>query len=204
MFKGATNFLRKTSSLVGLEGFLNVDKQLEGLDSVGGVLKLDKYLEVPNGLDPTVVLGKLIEATTDAVFNLPAVVSAQAWSKASQAFMYSFDYRSERTRGKDFLAGLPIVNKSGTNGAPPEAVAHGDELGLLFDTQDLFGNPVPSAKLTSPKDQNARKSFASFIAKFAYLNTSSMHQDNVFKTFSSKGTPFVKIGEKITVDNDFR
>ncbi|ETN57722.1 carboxylesterase 3 [Anopheles darlingi] len=204
VFKGATNFLRKTSSLVGLDAFLNVEKQLSGLDTVGGVLKLDKYLEVPNGLDPTVVLGKLIEATTDAIFNLPAVVSAQAWSKASQAFMYSFDYRSESTRGKDFLAGLPIVNKSGTNGAPPEAVAHGDELGLLFDTQDLFGNPVPTAKITSPKDQNARKSFASFIAKFAYLNTSSMHQDNVFKTFSSKGTPFVKIGEKITVDNDFR
>ncbi|XP_058062396.1 carboxylesterase 5A [Anopheles bellator] len=204
VFKGATNFLRKTSGLVGLEGFLGLEKQVQALESVGGVLKLDKYLEVPSGWNVMQVLGKLVEATTDALFNLPAVVSAQTWSKRSQAFMYSFDYRSERTHGKDFLAGLPIVAKSGTNGAPMELVAHGDELGILFDTQDLFGNPVQSATLSSAADLNARKSFASFVAKFAYLNVSSMHQDNLFKGFSSKGTPFVKISDKIAVNNDFR
>ncbi|XP_035894929.1 cocaine esterase [Anopheles stephensi] len=203
-FKGATNFLKKTSSLVGLDGFLNVEKQVQALDSVGGVLKLDKYLEIPSNWDVTQVLGKLVEATTDAVFNLPAVVSAQAWSKSSKAFMYSFEHRSDNTRGRDFLTGLPIVAKAGKNGADERLVAHGDELGLLFDTHDVFGNPIQSASVKSAKDINARKSFASFIAKFAYLNMTSMHQDNVFKSFSSKGTPFVKVGEKIAVDNDFR
>lgn len=203
-FKGATNFLKKTSSLVGLEGFLNVEKQVQALDTVGGILKLDKYLEIPAGWDVTQIFSKLVEATTDAVFNLPAVVSAQAWSKSSKAFIYSFEHRSDSTKGRDFLAGLPIVAKTGTNGADGRFVGHGDELGLLFDTHDVYGNPIASATVKSAKDLNARKSFASFIAKFAYLNTSSMHQDNVFKSFSSKGTPFVRVGEKIAVDNDFR
>uniref|UniRef100_A0A182R0P7 Carboxylesterase type B domain-containing protein n=1 Tax=Anopheles farauti TaxID=69004 RepID=A0A182R0P7_9DIPT len=203
-FKGATNFLKKTSSLVGLDGFLNVEKQVQALDSVGGILNLDKYLEIPSGWDVTKIFGKLVEATTDAVFNLPAVVSAQAWSKSSKAFIYSFEHRSDNTRGRDFLSGLPIVAKTGTNGADAGLVAHGDELGILFDTHDVHGNPVESAALRSAKDMNARKSFASFIAKFAYLNMSSMHQDNVFKSFSSKGTPFVKISDKISTDSDFR
>ncbi|XP_040150855.1 carboxylesterase 5A [Anopheles arabiensis] len=203
-FKGATNFLKKTSSLVGLEGFLNVEKQVQALDTVGGILQLDKYLEIPAGWDVTQIFSKLVEATTDAVFNLPAVVSAQTWSKSSKAFIYSFEHRSDSTKGRDFLAGLPIVAKTGTNGADGRLVGHGDELGLLFDTHDVYGNPIASATVKSAKDLNARKAFASFIAKFAYLNTSSMHQDNVFKSFSSKGTPFVRVGEKIAVDNDFR
>uniref|UniRef100_A0AAG5CPA7 Carboxylesterase type B domain-containing protein n=1 Tax=Anopheles atroparvus TaxID=41427 RepID=A0AAG5CPA7_ANOAO len=203
-FKGATGFLKKMSSMVGLEGFLNVAKQVPAQEAVGGVLQLDKYLAIPNNWAPTKILGRLVEATTDAVFNLPAVVSAQAWSKGSKAFMYSFEHRSDGTKGSDFLAGLPIVAKSGSSSAPAGAVAHGDELGILFDTHDVFGNPIASAAVTSPKDMNARKSFASFIAKFAYLNMTSMHQDNVFKSFSSKGTPFVKIGEKIAVENEFR
>uniref|UniRef100_A0A182RNA3 Carboxylesterase type B domain-containing protein n=1 Tax=Anopheles funestus TaxID=62324 RepID=A0A182RNA3_ANOFN len=204
VFKGPTNFLKKTTSLIGLEGFLDVEKSVQSLGSVGGVLNLDKYLEIPNGWDTTQILGKLMEATTDAVFNLPAVVSAQAWSKSSKAFVYSFEHRSDNTRGRDFLSGLPIVAKTGKNGANDGVVAHGDELGILFDTHDVFGNPTISAALKSTKDINARKSFASFIAKFAYLNMSSMHQDNVFKSFSSKGTPFVKVGEQVSVGNDFR
>uniref|UniRef100_A0A182VYJ0 Carboxylesterase type B domain-containing protein n=1 Tax=Anopheles minimus TaxID=112268 RepID=A0A182VYJ0_9DIPT len=203
-FKGPTNFLKKTSSLVGLDRFLNIEKKVAALGSVGGVLNLDKYLEIPSGWDVTQILGKLVEATTDAIFNLPAVVSAQAWSKSSKAFIYSFEHRSDNTHGRDFLSGLPIVAKAGKNGADDRLVAHGDELGILFDSHDVFGNPILSASVKSTKDMNARKSFASFIAKFAYLNMSSMHQDNVFKSFSSKGTPFVKIGEQISVDNDFR
>uniref|UniRef100_A0A182MJU3 Carboxylesterase type B domain-containing protein n=1 Tax=Anopheles culicifacies TaxID=139723 RepID=A0A182MJU3_9DIPT len=192
------------NAIDGLEGFLNIEKKVPALGSVGGFLNLDKYLQIPDGWDVTQILGKLVEATTDAIFNLPAVVSAQAWSKSSKAFIYSYEHRSENTHGRDFLTGLPIVAKSGKNGANDRLVAHGDELGILFDTHDVFGNPTLSASVKSPKDINARKAFASFIAKFAYLNMSSMHQDNVFKSFSSKGTPFVKIGEQISVDNDFR
>lgn len=90
------------------------------------------------------VLAKLTEATTDALFNLPVLVTAKAWSKVAPAYLYSFEYSGEaKTRGSAFLAGLPLVSK----GTTKEKVAHGDELIYLFDARDLFGAPLPNQEV---------------------------------------------------------
>ncbi|XP_055611398.1 pyrethroid hydrolase Ces2a [Uranotaenia lowii] len=205
-FASATMFLQKTSKLVGLDGFLNLNKSIDLLDSLGSVLPLSKYLEIPKTWNVTQIFGKLVEATTDAMFNLPAIVTAQSWSKSSKSFFYSFEHRSDNTKGADFLTGLPLVaaRKSPTPQQKPEAVAHGDELGVLFDTHDIFGNRIDSAAVKSKRDINARQSFATFIAKFAHMNASNPRDDNLFKPFSSSGTPYIRIGEKISTENDFR
>ncbi|XP_055621466.1 carboxylesterase 1E-like [Toxorhynchites rutilus septentrionalis] len=203
VFSTATDFLQSTSKIVGLDNFLNLNKSVDLLDSLGGVLNLQRYLEVPKSWNVTQIFSKLVEATTDAVFNLPAVVTAQLWSDSSKAYFYSFEHRSDNTKGSDFLTGLPLVSKVSSE-KQKETVAHGDELGILFDTHDIFGNPVERASLKSKRDLNARQTFATFIAKFAHMNASNLRDDSLFKPFSSKGTPYIRIGEQITSANDFR
>ncbi|KXJ68641.1 carboxylesterase 5A [Aedes albopictus] len=202
-FTSPTNFLKSTSKIVGLDGFLNSNKSVPLLDSLGTVLDLTRYLEIPKAWNVTQIFGKLVEATTDAVFNLPAIVTAQAWSKSSKSFFYSFEHRSDNTKGSDFLKGLPLVAKS-NHEKQKMLVAHGDELGILFDTFDVHGNPIEKATVKSKRDINARKAFATFIAKFAHMNASNPRDDSLFKPFSTKGTPYIKIGEQITTENDFR
>ncbi|XP_058447535.1 carboxylesterase 5A [Malaya genurostris] len=202
-FGTATNFLKTTSEIVGLKNFLKLNKSVDMLDSLGSVLDLSKYLEIPKSWNVTQVFDKLVEATTDAVFNLPAIVTAQSWSKAGKSYFYSFEHRSDNTRGSDFLSGLPLVAKQSSD-RRKDAVGHGDELGILFDTHDIHGNLITKAVIKSKRDLNARQAFVAFIAKFAYMNSSNSEDDSLFKAFSSKGTPYTKIGEKATLNNDFR
>lgn len=202
-FSSASNFLKSTSKMVGLGEFLNLNKSVALLDSLGTVLDLSSYLEIPQTWNITQVFGKLVEATTDAVFNLPAIVTAQSWSKSSKSFFYSFEHRSDSTKGSDFLAGLPLVSKTNPE-TQKTAIAHGDELGILFDTHDIYGNLIQKAAVKSKRDINARKAFATFIAKFAHMNASNPRDDSLFKPFTSKGTPFIKIGEQVSAENDFR
>ncbi|XP_058821981.1 carboxylesterase 5A [Topomyia yanbarensis] len=202
-FGSATNFLKTTSKIVGLDGFLKLNKSIAMLDSLGSVLELSKYLEIPKSWNVSQVFDKLVEATTDAVFNLPAIVTAQSWSKTSKSFFYSFEHRSDSTRGSDFLGGLPLVSKQSPD-KRKEAVGHGDELGILFDTHDIHGNLIARAAVKSKRDTNARQSFVTLIVKFAHMNANSSGDDSLFKPFSSKGTPYMKIGEKVTLENDFR
>lgn len=80
-----------------------------------------------------------MEATTDALFNLPALVTTQTWSKVAPAYLYSFEYvGSKQSRGSSFLNGLPLVSNNKQN-KNDDKVGHGDELGYLFDARDIFG-----------------------------------------------------------------
>lgn len=90
------------------------------------------------------ILFKITEATTDALFNLPAIVAAQTWSKIAPSFMYSFEYCGNKTQnaGANFLAGLPIVSNSNSSTSIEKIVAHGDELAYLFELKDVFGNSI--------------------------------------------------------------
>lgn len=93
----------------------------------------------------TQILSKLTEATTDALFNLPAVVTAKAWSKVAPAYLYSFEYSGEaKMRGSAFLSGLPLVSEEATN---KEKIAHGDELIYLFDARDIHGVPLQNQEV---------------------------------------------------------
>lgn len=90
---------------------------------------------------------QLTEATTDALFNLPALLTTQAWSKLAPSFLYSFEHIGHTAgRGSQFLNGLPIVSNP-LAGERNEHAAHGDELAFLFDTRDLYGQVVKEAEV---------------------------------------------------------
>lgn len=122
------------------------------------------------------------------------------WSKVAPSFLYSFEYLGTSGRGYHFLNGLPIVSKNKVE----NVVAHGDELIYLFDAFDLFGNPIVEAKLNTEKDQSVRETFVKIIAEFArFREDSPPKKQGLFSIFSSKGSPFIKIGENVVLENDF-
>lgn len=87
---------------------------------------------------------KLTEATTDALFVLPAILTAQLWSKVAPVYLYSFEHVGKKNvRGSGFRNGLPIAEKKPTY----DAVSNGDELIYLFDAHDIFGNPIQNEEV---------------------------------------------------------
>lgn len=62
-------------------------------------------------------IGRVAEALADSLYNAPAFLTVDRWSKRANAFLYTFDHKGKRNYGKDFLAGLPIVDaKQSSNG----------------------------------------------------------------------------------------
>lgn len=102
-------------------------------------------MKVSKELGLAQVLTKLTEATTDALFNLPTLVTTKTWSKVAPAYLYSFEY-SGRTdvRGSTFLSGLPLVADSSMS---KDKVAHGDELIYLFDARNIYGALLPNQEV---------------------------------------------------------
>lgn len=66
--------------------------------------------------NPVDSLAKVTEILNDAIFNVPAFLTAKNWAKKSKAYMYSFDHVSKQGFGKDFLNGLPLVGNSAETG----------------------------------------------------------------------------------------
>lgn len=117
--------------------------------------------------------------------------------------MYSFEHKGTVSKGINFLRGLPLVSQ------PPnttEFVAHGDELGYMFDANDIFGNRMPEVNRKSPEDIKARKSLIGLLKKFAVgLSEKESRSDSGgFSSVSSKGTPFIKVDTEIEFLEDFR
>lgn len=71
-----------------------------------------KALDYKEGLE------RISEATGDALFNVPAFLTADLWAKRGvPTFLYRFDHCGKRKKGHVLLSGLPLVdsNTSGTN-----------------------------------------------------------------------------------------
>lgn len=131
---------------------------------------------------------------------MPAVLTAQTWAKTSSAYLYSFEYEGSTSKGVNFLRGLPIV-ASETN---VSSIGHGDELGYIFNANDVEGNPLPNTSLTKPEDIQVRHNFISLLTKFAKANSDD--EASFFKSLiaGGDGTPFIKIDTKIKLFPDFR
>lgn len=199
---GFDNFLSNISRSLGLENFL---KPLQKSLTLG-LPSLNDYLTIPVDMNPIEVLRKLTEITTDALFNLPMVLVADAWSKWAPSFIYQFSYVShpDTSKGKNFLGHLPLVS-SHTN-TDTNAVAHGDELAFLFDVQDLFGHPIKNRTHPHARDLRMREAFSKLITDFAALRP-AQNEDlggSFTKRFATKGSSFIKLEQGIEIGQDFR
>nr|NP_001259865.1 uncharacterized protein Dmel_CG5397, isoform B [Drosophila melanogaster]NP_608591.1 uncharacterized protein Dmel_CG5397, isoform A [Drosophila melanogaster]AAF51389.1 uncharacterized protein Dmel_CG5397, isoform A [Drosophila melanogaster]AAL28166.1 GH04232p [Drosophila melanogaster]AGB92402.1 uncharacterized protein Dmel_CG5397, isoform B [Drosophila melanogaster] len=210
VFGSAEQFLGSLSdSLNKLTSFLKIDKltgqiakpELPGLTSVLTPTLQDVW-KVPQALNVDQVLSKVVESTTDVLFNLPAVLTTQVWSRLAPAFMYSFEYNGTKSKGINFLKGLPIVSETAHD--KPETVGHGDEIGYMFDANDIFGNPMEETRLTSAEDLKVRNNLIDLLVKFANKDKEEGGKSSIFQSVTGKATPFIKIDTKLQTSNDFR
>lgn len=108
-------------------------------------------MKISDSLNVGQILTKLTEATTDALFNLPALLTTQSWSKKAPAYLYSFEYAGQsKLRGSSFLNGLPIVSSPKTD---PNKIGHGDDLPYLFDARDIFGKQFENTTVNKAKNR---------------------------------------------------
>ncbi|XP_068150389.1 carboxylesterase 1F [Drosophila tropicalis] len=213
VFGSAEKFLGSLNdALHKLTGFLRIDQvtgeilkpELPGLTSLLTPTLQDVW-KVPQTLNVDQVLSKVVESTTDVLFNLPAVLTTQVWSQLAPAFMYSFEYNGTKSKGINFLRGLPIVSQTAQD--KPETVGHGDELGYMFDANDIFGTPLEDTRLTSSEDLKVRQNLINMLVQFAKQGKEDSKSTGVSKLFQSvtgKATPFIKIDTKLETSNDFR
>ncbi|XP_022226607.2 carboxylesterase 1E [Drosophila obscura] len=219
VFGSAEQFLGSLGDALNkLTGFLKIDQitgqiakpQLPGLSSVLTPTLQDVW-KVPQALNVDQVLSKVVESTTDVLFNLPAVLTTQVWSKLAPAFMYSFDYNGTKSKGINFLRGLPIVSQTAND--KPETVGHGDELGYMFDANDIFGEPLLETRLTSAEDLQVRHNLIDMLVQFAKQGSGdgksgsgsgSGSGSSLFQSVTGKATPFIKIHTRLETSNDFR
>ncbi|XP_063975237.1 pyrethroid hydrolase Ces2a-like [Diachasmimorpha longicaudata] len=160
-----------------------------------------EYLKIPEGGSLRESLTKVAEAVTDAIFNAPALLTLNYWSKKANAYFYSFDYNSTHSHGKDFLAGLPLVDaKDPSLGS----TGHGDDLGFIFGQNDIFGEQLPSVPF-SEKDQGVTDTFTEVISQFARTGQPGGDGPNgVLPSFSSNDNSYISITDEIRLMNNFR
>lgn len=160
-------------------------------------------MKVSDKLNIMQVVSKLTEATTDALFNLPAILTAQTWTKVAPAYLYSFEHVGQSSnRGSAFLKGLPIV---GNTQPANNTVGHGDELAFLFDARDIFGKTLNSIKPLNDVDKKVRDIFSNLVTQFAYLNSGQgVKNKGAFQEFKSDQSNFIRIGQEAILGKDFR
>ncbi|EZA50950.1 Neuroligin-4, X-linked [Ooceraea biroi] len=117
-------------------------------------------------------IGKVAEALGDSLYNAPAFLTVDQWSKKANAFLYTFDHKGKRNYAKDFLAGLPIVDakRSSSDGN----MNHGDDLGFIFNRNTITGDKISDSGVPDPEDERVTEIFTDMIANFARSGTVSV------------------------------
>ncbi|XP_015595174.2 carboxylesterase 1D [Cephus cinctus] len=166
------------------------------------------YFNVFNGNQGYNEIAKVSEAVGDALYNVPAFLTSEHWSKKAKTFLYSFDHKGQNNYAKDFLAGLPIVDAKTSK----ESTAHGDELGYIFGRNSITGQEIPDENNLSEDDKHVTDVFTDMIATFAWngkpvLSHKSNNGTQMFSTipqFSDDKNRFISISSKSELKENFR
>lgn len=143
----------------------------------GGLAASPLFQQAEKAVGPVT---KVVEATTDALFNLPMFRASQLWSKkGAKAFVYSFEHTSPRAAqaGRTFLGGLPLMQAALDAPGALNETFHGDDLAFVFDARPLEGQRDATrgqVTLTDPEDMKVRDVFTSLIANFAHSGQASV------------------------------
>ncbi|XP_076246503.1 carboxylesterase 1E [Calliopsis andreniformis] len=169
----------------------------------------DSYLNVFQKKGSSISISKIAEAMGDSLFNVPAFLTVDHWSKKTKAFLYSFDYKGKRNYGKNFLSGSPIADaKHNADGI----TSHGDDLGYIFGQNTITGEALRNLDEPNEEDEFVEDVFTTMIAEFARngepsLATASQSGSllsNITPVFTSEANPFISISSNPQVLTKFR
>ncbi|KAJ8941723.1 hypothetical protein NQ318_023319 [Aromia moschata] len=150
------------------------------------------------------VLNKVAEATGDALFNLPAFLTVNQWSKnGAPTFLYSFEHLGRRQKGRSFLRGTPIIGNETTDQGLNDTVGHGDDLAYLFEVNDVEGNSLETGEKLTDDDKKVREIFTQMISDFARRGRIRINGKEV-ESYSPEKNNFIQIRAKPALSNNFR
>nr|AQY62718.1 carboxylesterase [Cnaphalocrocis medinalis] len=210
------NFIKKdiigglNNVVEGVEGLLPVKKaDLKNILPLGDYEEYYEKLSQAANANILEGLTAIARDTGDALFNFPAYKSVQEWSSGAPAFLYSFEFVGNLTKGSYFLPGVPLAEETDNSNSlyqpKTSGPSHGDELAYIFEPLDDSGRSVePSASQT---DSHVRKSFVGLISKFAHdVGQSGKNATKLFNLipFSLDSNNFIKITDEIKLDKNFR
>ncbi|XP_054284366.1 carboxylic ester hydrolase [Macrosteles quadrilineatus] len=181
----------------GIFGNTSLNPVLSQLFSNTGYLK--GITSSLNSLASTV--DKIIEMTTDALFNLPAFLSSQSWSKKDKVYLYRFEHESQTSTADDFLQDYPLTQQK--EDKPVPGVGHGDDLIYLFDLKSVDGKPLFGGELTDPHDITVREHFTDMVAEFCKTGLPKISGRSL-KPFTAEGGDYVIINETPKEARGFR
>ncbi|KRT82713.1 hydrolase [Oryctes borbonicus] len=148
-------------------------------------------------------LSKVSEATSDALFNLPAFMTADLWSKNNTpTFLYRFDHFGKAPKGSAFLNGLSLVSRN-AEAKEKDTVSHGDDLAYLFEPMNLDGSPLKESQIYDQQDEAVRDFFTQTIVDFAG-NGKIRLNDKLVPGFTTNANNFIEISSKPKISNKFR
>ncbi|KAL1464595.1 hypothetical protein WDU94_004225 [Cyamophila willieti] len=147
-------------------------------------------------------INKIVQLTTDALFNLPMFLSSKVWSATGKTFMYNFDYKPQKSTASYFLAGLPLIR--GSEKLESAEISHGEDLIYLFDAKSLDGNSQLH-KISQPDDLAMRDRFTTLVAEFARTGTPQLPQSNIkWAPFSAQNNEYLVLSKEPRMEKDFR
>ncbi|EFN90036.1 Liver carboxylesterase 1 [Harpegnathos saltator] len=127
------------------------------------------YFNILQGDGARDTIGKVAEAVGDSLYNVPAFLTVDNWSKKANAFLYTFDHKGKKNYGKDFLAGLPIVDAKQLSDGN---LNHGDDLGYVFGPNTITGESMgKNDEEPDEADERVTEIFTDMIANFARSGT---------------------------------
>ncbi|KAK6633316.1 hypothetical protein RUM44_003917 [Polyplax serrata] len=148
---------------------------------------------------------QIIEATSDALFNFPAYLISNAWSKQNiPTFFYSFDHIGKLKGVEKLLKGSLLVKQEESTDEEQTAVSHGADLPYLFDLRSLDGTPFAFQNESTPlepEDEKVRNNLLDLIASFA-KNSNELSVDSSGKTTTFPN--FISILPESTLGEHFR
>lgn len=160
----------------------------------------------------------------DALFNLPAFLTADLWSKnGGRTYLYRFDHVGKALKAHHFLKGVPIIGNvsEGKNkllykqfffifetncnkiAGLGNIIGHGDELSYLFEARNLDGSQINEKETLTDEDVKVRDLFTQMISDFARNGKITLGNENV-PNFSSEANNFLQITAQPKVANNFR
>ncbi|KAG7205466.1 hypothetical protein KM043_007453 [Ampulex compressa] len=169
-----------------------------------------KYLNFPQSSNAANNVEKVAEATSDSLYNVPAFLTVDHWSKKAKTFLYSFDHSGKRNYGNSFLGGLPIVDAKRLS---DHITSHGDDLGYVFDRNTINGEKIPDAnEKLDMDDERVTEVFTDMIASFARSGEPGAFStfgngswlSGIAPTFSGDTNPFISITTTPRIMTNFR
>lgn len=170
-------------------------KQLfSNVDYLGGISK--SIEAVSSQID------KVVQLTTDSLFNLPMFLTSKVWSLTSHTFCYSFEQLPKKSTASHFLGGLPIIR--GSQDLKTPEIGHGEDLIYLFDAKSLDGNSLRH-QISDPEDKQVRNMFTSLVAEFARTGKPALPNSSTpWAPFSAQGGEFLVLSSAPRMDKGFR